>query len=47
MEPMTMDYPVESRNEYLALHKGGTITATVNVSKEEYWLTNVKERTGD
>jgi Cu/Ag efflux protein CusF len=47
MEPMTMDYPVESRNEYLALHKGEKITATVNVSKEGYWLTNVKERKGD
>ena len=43
MSEMTMDYPIENRNEYLALHKGEKITATVNVTSEGYWLTNVKE----
>jgi hypothetical protein len=44
MEPMTMEYPVENRNEYLSLHKGEKITATVNVNSEGFWLTNVKEQ---
>ena len=43
MSEMTMDYPIESRSEYLSLHKGEKITATVNVTSEGYWLTNVKE----
>lgn len=44
MDAMTMQYPVEDRNEYLSLHKGEKITATVNVSSEGFWLTNVKEQ---
>lgn len=43
MSEMTMDYPIESRSEYLSLRKGEKITATVNVTSEGYWLTNVKE----
>jgi Cu/Ag efflux protein CusF len=44
MSEMTMEYPVEDRNEYRSLYKGEKITATVNVTSEGYWLTNVKER---
>ncbi|MGD1072521.1 MAG: copper-binding protein [Bryobacteraceae bacterium] len=44
MEAMTMQYPVENRNEYLSLRKGEKITATVNVTSEGFWLTNVKEQ---
>jgi protein SCO1/2 len=44
MDAMTMEFPVESKSEYLALRKGEKITATVNVSSEGYWLTGVKER---
>jgi Cu/Ag efflux protein CusF len=44
MEPMTMEYPVESRSEYQSLRKGEKITATVNVTSEGFWLTNVKEQ---
>lgn len=47
MAEMTMQYPVQNRDEYLSLHKGEKITGTVNVSSEGYWLTNVKERKGD
>jgi Cu/Ag efflux protein CusF len=44
MDEMTMDYPVQDRGEYLSLRVGEKITATVNVTGEEYWLTNVRER---
>ena len=44
MDAMTMQYPVENRNEYLSLRKGEKITATVNVTSEGFWLTNVKEQ---
>lgn len=47
MAAMTMEYPVQDRNQYLALHAGEKITATVNVSSEGYWLTDVKEGKGD
>ena len=47
MAAMTMEYPIEDRNQYLALHAGEKIEATVNVSSEGYWLTNVREITGD
>lgn len=47
MDAMTMEYPVQDRNEYRALHAGEKITATVNVGSEGYWLTNVKESKGD
>jgi Cu/Ag efflux protein CusF len=43
MSEMTMDYPIENRSEYLSLRKGEKITATVNVTSEGYWLTNVKK----
>lgn len=39
---MVMDYPIENRNEYLSLHKGAKITATVHATSEGYWLSNVK-----
>jgi len=44
---MTMEYPVQDRNQYLALHTGEKIEATVNVTSEGYWLTNVQESKGD
>lgn len=47
MAAMTMQYPVQDRNQYLALHAGEKIEATVNVSSEGYWLTNVIESKGD
>lgn len=43
MEEMTMQYPVENKDEYLALRSGENIAATVNVTSEGFWLTNVKE----
>jgi Cu/Ag efflux protein CusF len=43
MGEMTMDYQVENRSEYQSLRKGEKITATVNVTDEKYWLTNVRE----
>ncbi len=43
MDAMTMEYPVENKQEYLSLRKGEQITATVNVTSEGFWLTNVKE----
>lgn len=47
MSAMTMEFPVQDRNQYLALHAGEKIDATVNVGSEGYWLTNVKESKGD
>lgn len=44
MAAMTMEYPVENKAEYQALHKDEKITATVNVTSEGFWLSNVKER---
>lgn len=44
MDAMTMEYPVENKKEYLSLRVGEKITATVNVTSEGFWLTNVKER---
>jgi Cu/Ag efflux protein CusF len=44
MDAMTMEYPVENKQEYLGLHTGEKIAATVNVTSEGFWLTNVKER---
>ena len=43
MDAMTMEYPVENKQEYLALRKDEKITATVHVTSEGFWLTNVKE----
>ena len=47
MEAMTMAYPIENPADFRSLRKGEKIVATVNVNSEGYWLTNVKERTGD
>jgi protein SCO1/2 len=44
MDAMTMEYPVEDKKQYLSLRPGEKITATVNVTGEGYWLTDVKER---
>jgi len=44
MDAMTMEYPVENKKEYLALRVGEKISATVNVTSEGFWLTNVRER---
>lgn len=44
MEPMTMDYPIQSGEDYKALHVADKVTATVNVTKEKYWLTNVRRQ---
>ncbi len=44
MAEMTMEYPVEDRAEYMSLHAGEKIAATVNVTSEGFWLTNVKEQ---
>jgi Cu/Ag efflux protein CusF len=44
MDAMTMEYPVEDRKEYLALHPGENITGTINVTSEGFWLSSVRER---
>jgi Cu/Ag efflux protein CusF len=45
MEAMTMDYPIESKAEFEALHAGDQITATVDVSADGvYTLTHIKTR---
>lgn len=46
MDEMTMEFPVEDSDEYKALRPGEKITATVNITSEGFWLTNVKERKG-
>lgn len=46
MDPMTMEYPIESRDEYKALHPGEKIAATVNVTADGFSLTNVKPAEG-
>ena len=47
MGPMTMDYPIESPDEYKSLHPGDKIEAVVNVTGEGYWLTGVRKIQGD
>ena len=43
MEAMTMDYPVNSKDEFKALHVGDQIKATVNVSDGgSYDLSNIQ-----
>lgn len=43
MEAMTMDYPIASKAEFAALHRGDRITATVNVSDDgSYNLSQIK-----
>ncbi len=44
MDEMTMEFPVENRNEFRSLREGEKISATVNVTADGYWLTGVKER---
>ena len=44
MAPMIMDYPIQSVEEYKTLHVGDNVTATVNVTREKYWLTNVRKQ---
>ena len=47
MGAMTMEYPVRDRSEYQGLHAGENITATVNVTSDGYWLTNVREKNNE
>jgi len=43
MEAMTMDYPIQSKDEFAALHKGDHIAATVDVSDDgSYTLSHIK-----
>jgi len=42
MEAMTMEYPVKPEAEYAKLHVGDRIQATVVVSDEKYYVTDVK-----
>ncbi|MBS1856347.1 MAG: copper-binding protein [Acidobacteria bacterium] len=42
MEAMTMEYPVKPDAEFAKLHVGDRIEATVVVSDERYYVTDVK-----
>jgi protein SCO1 len=43
MEAMTMDYPIESKNELASLHPGDHITATIDVNEDgTYLLSHIK-----
>jgi Cu/Ag efflux protein CusF len=42
MEAMTMEYPVKPDAEFQKLHVGGRIQATVVVSGDKYYVTEVK-----
>jgi len=42
MEAMTMEYPVKPDSEFAKLHAGDHIQATVVVSGESYYVTDVK-----
>ncbi len=43
MDAMTMEYPVESKQELSSLHVGDQITATVDVKSDaNYSLSNIK-----
>ena len=43
MEAMTMDYPIQSKEEFNALHPGDRITATLDVSDDgSYTLSHIK-----
>lgn len=46
MEAMTMEYPIESKDEFRSLRVGDKITATVNVSAsgDEYNLSEVRKQ---
>ncbi len=41
MEPMTMEFPVPSAEEYARLKEGLTIRATVCVNDLYFWLTGI------
>ncbi|MEP6716563.1 MAG: copper-binding protein [Terriglobia bacterium] len=43
MDPMTMEYPVESKEEFKALRPGERIAAEVNVTTDGFYLTKVHE----
>jgi hypothetical protein len=40
---MTMEYPIESSDDFKSLRAGEKITATVNVTPDRTWLTNIHE----
>ena len=43
MDAMTMDYPVQSKDEFALLHAGDHITATLDVSDDgSYTLSQIK-----
>ncbi|HLH03951.1 MAG TPA: copper-binding protein [Bryobacteraceae bacterium] len=43
MEAMTMDYPIESKDDFRALKVGENITGTLDVASDEtYTLTHIK-----
>ena len=43
MEAMTMDYPIQSKSEFAALHPGDQITAIVDVNDDgSYTLSRIK-----
>lgn len=43
MEAMTMDYPIQSKDDLAALHPGDHITATVDVNDDgSYTLSHIK-----
>jgi Cu/Ag efflux protein CusF len=43
MEAMTMDYPIQSKDEFAKLHAGDHITATIDVSDDgSYTLSHIK-----
>jgi Cu/Ag efflux protein CusF len=44
MEAMTMEYPVKPDAEFQKLHVGDRIAATVVVSDDKYYVTDVKIR---
>lgn len=46
MSAMTMEYPFQNRAELESLHPGDRIDATVNVTDDRYWLTNIHKSPG-
>ncbi len=42
MEAMTMDYPVKDETEFKKLSVGQSISATVYVEGQDYWLGEIK-----
>jgi Cu/Ag efflux protein CusF len=41
MTAMTMEYPIENAADFQSLHAGDAITATLNVTTDRYWLTDI------